>query len=61
MMTNSHRLKVLQDVLVGAAVQVEEGDNEADTEGTDNGDEEGGGKSMTTRSGRKRNPTQRMF
>lgn len=46
---------------MGAAVQVEEGDNEGDGEATDNGEEDGGAKSLTTRSGRKRNPTQRLF
>lgn len=48
----------LMDVLVGAAVQVEgdadDNDNGADTE---DGDGTNSNKSLTTRSGRRRNPT----
>jgi hypothetical protein len=48
----------LMDVLVGAAVQVEgdadDNDNEGDTE---DGDGTNSNKSLTTRSGRRRNPT----
>jgi hypothetical protein len=48
----------LMDVLVGAAVQVEgdadDNDNEADNE---DGDGANSNKSLTTRSGRRRNPT----
>lgn len=46
---------------MGAAVQVEEGDNDADPEAPDNADDDGGTKSMTTRSGRKRSATTRLY